>query len=327
MFWRFRKAVGTEELQHEKLDSLFAKQQQKKNGLNSNNMKQKRQHLVGEIELLPVLKINTGLEVKGIAMSSDGSILACTCFDEEEDEGNPEIQLYFDQEQKWCFKHHQFQPFYNSTVHHQQQQYNNIDDMKRNNNNNDERIISRKIKSLPFEPIPNAIKFTRDNKYIFVAMYSSQEILKELIEELEEEYGQSFDQITDKNARTKYPDHPIPLIVINVNTRIIRECREIYEYLTPNEHIQCISISPNGARIAIGTNNGNLIVTGVLKLTGDFEDADADFNPLLEKIWSSNINKIAKRTWKAKKNKNNNNNDNFDTQIPRELKPEQMVLY
>ena len=48
-------------------------------------------NIMGEIDLLP---INTGLEVKAIAMSSDGSILACTCYDEEEDEGNPELQLY-----------------------------------------------------------------------------------------------------------------------------------------------------------------------------------------------------------------------------------------
>ena len=44
-----------------------------------------------EIQLVPVLKINTGLEVKGVAMSGDGSVLACTCFDDEEDEGAAEL--------------------------------------------------------------------------------------------------------------------------------------------------------------------------------------------------------------------------------------------
>ena len=63
-------------------------------------------HKIGEISVFPVLKINTGLEVKGLDISRDGRILACTCYDDEEDEGNPELQLYFDDNLKWTFKTH-----------------------------------------------------------------------------------------------------------------------------------------------------------------------------------------------------------------------------
>merc|ERR1719474_1304960 len=116
MFWRFKKALGNDELKQEMLSSKMNKQRNAHNATpnapNTYYTDPKLQHIQGEIELLPVLKINTGLEVKGLAMSGDGTVLACTCYDEEEDEGNPELQLYFDERQNWMFKHHQFHPYY-----------------------------------------------------------------------------------------------------------------------------------------------------------------------------------------------------------------------
>jgi len=323
MFWRFKKAIGNEELKQEKINSMLNKQKiQNKiepNASNNYYIDPKLQHIVGEIDLLPVLKINTGLEVKAIAMSADASVLACTCYDEEEDEGNPELQLYFDMEQNWTFKHHQFHPYLgnvssqrrtdpsplkqqreHSTLQTHEQddrEYLNTEQVLNNVYNASSaasssppkpppnetgRLISRRIISLPFEPIPHCLCFTRDNKYVFVAMYSSQQILIELNEELEEEYGADS---VPAEAR-KWPDHPISLCCINVHTSKVLECDKISKYLGDDEHVSCMSISPNGARIAMGTSLGQLIVTGVLNLTNDFEDED-DFNPLLQKIWSS----------------------------------------
>ena len=333
MFWRFKKAIGNDELKQEKLNSILNKQKIKNNVLPnaSNNyyIDPKLQHIVGEIDLLPVLKINTGLEVKAIAMSSDGSILACTCYDEEEDEGNPELQLYFDKDQCWTFKHHQFHPYYGNVGNrnkerqesnkHFESQYTNPDDEEKNddrnnnnNNNNNGRLISRRIISLPFEPIPHCICFTRDNKYVFVAMYSSHQILKELNEELEEEYGDNV-----PSDHRKWPDHPVSLCCINVHSQKIMECEKIWKFLKEDEHVSCMSISPNGARIAIGTSLGQLIVTGVLNLTGDFEDEE-DFNPLLQKIWSSEMlvtgfkNPFMKTNKSGLLSSNNNDDDNND---------------
>eukprot|EP00486_Rosalina_sp_Unknown_P004274 CAMPEP_0201571036 /NCGR_PEP_ID=MMETSP0190_2-20130828/13606_1 /ASSEMBLY_ACC=CAM_ASM_000263 /TAXON_ID=37353 /ORGANISM="Rosalina sp." /LENGTH=617 /DNA_ID=CAMNT_0047995273 /DNA_START=79 /DNA_END=1929 /DNA_ORIENTATION=- len=297
MFWRFKKAVGNDELKQEKLNSILNKQKIKNNvkptASNNYYIDPKLQHIIGEIDLLPVLKINTGLEVKAICMSSDGSILACTCYDEEEDEGNPELQLYFDKDQNWTFKHHQFHPYYGNIRNKERENNNNKfkneydaphSEMKQNNNDDSGRLIKRRIIALPFEPIPHCICFTRDNKYVFVAMYSSIQILRELNEELQEEYG---DQPIPEDMK-KWPDHPVSLCCVNVNTEKIMECQKIWKYLKEDEHVSCMAISPNGARIAIGTSLGQLIVTGVLNLTGDFDDEE-DFNPILQKIWSSEM--------------------------------------
>lgn len=310
MFWRFKKAIGNDELKQEKLNSILNKQKMKNNPkptkTNNYYIDPKLQHIIGEIDLLPVLKINTGLEVKAISMSSDGSILACTCYDEEEDEGNPELQLYFDKDQNWTFKHHQFHPYYGNIRNKERQENNNKfrdeydtpnSEMKRDDVDSG-RLIKRRIISLPFEPIPHCICFTRDNKYVFVAMYSSIQILKELNEELQEEYG---DQLIPDDHK-KWPDHPVSLCCVNVHTEKIMECQKIWKYLKEDEHVSCMAISPNGARIAIGTSLGQLIVTGVLNLTGDFDDEE-DFNPILQKIWSSDMTLSFG---------DNNNNDNED---------------
>merc|ERR1712130_649253 len=109
MFWRFKKAVGNDVLKQEKLTAKLKASMSPNKGMHTDP---KLKNIVGAIDLLPVLKINTGLEVKGIGMSTDGKILACTCYDEEEDEGNPELQLYFDINENWTFKQHQFDPYY-----------------------------------------------------------------------------------------------------------------------------------------------------------------------------------------------------------------------
>ena len=210
----------------------------------------------GEIGLVPVLKINTGLEVKGLAMSGDGSVLACSCYDEEDDVGDPELQLYIDEGQNWMFKHTR------------------------------KRTISRRIIPLPFEPIPHCICFSRDNKYVFVAMYSSVNILRELREEQEAEYGDRAQM--DEEERNKWPDHPVSLCCIDIRSQRVVECERIWKYLRDDEHVSCMAISPNGARIAIGTSLGQLIVTGVLNLTGDIgKDNEEDFSAMMTKLWSS----------------------------------------
>jgi len=113
-------------------------------------------------------------------------------------------------------------------------------------------------------------------------MYSSVTILKELHDEFEEEYGQKT--VPDH----KWPDHPVSLCCVNVHSQQIGECEKIQKYLKDDEHVSCMAISSNGARIAIGTSLGQLIVTGVLNLTTE-QNEDEDFNPLLQKIWSSQM--------------------------------------
>ena len=49
-----------------------------------NRVKHVMQTDPNEIQLNPVLKINTGSEVKAISLSRNGRILAATCFDDEE---------------------------------------------------------------------------------------------------------------------------------------------------------------------------------------------------------------------------------------------------
>jgi len=106
-------------------------------------------------------------------------------------------------------------------------------------------------------------------------------------EELEEEYG-GRDNMDDE-ARNKWPEYPISLCCVNVHRQQIRECEKIWKYMKDDEHVSAMSIGANGARIAIGTALGQLIVTGVLNLAGDDNDEDDDdeLNPLLQKIWSS----------------------------------------
>eukprot|EP01084_Bolivina_argentea_P028279 52579_1 len=307
MFWRFKKWQGTDELKALKKKAALQRelrtqlQNTTPNKENNYYIDPKLQSIPGEIELLPVLKINTGLEVKGIAMSSCGTILACTCYDEEEDEGNPELQLYFDVQQRWKFKHHQFNPYFGNVGKKRENTQRDMEDMFPNqqkkkaadlnesSEQNGGRLISRRIVSLPFEPIPHCIVFSRDNKHVFVAMYSSSTILKELNEELEEEFGgRAF---MDDEALSKWPDHPVSLCCVDVHTQRISECDKIWKYLGEDEHVQCMAISPNGAQIAIGSSLGQLIVTGVLNLTSDFDGDDAadEINPELQKLWSSNM--------------------------------------
>ena len=91
-FWRFRESTGKEELLQEKYDSLLLRHkkdhnQQKAiiNEARANKPNIQSIHSPGEIKLHPLLKINTGLQIKGIAMSPNGVILGCVCWDEEED--------------------------------------------------------------------------------------------------------------------------------------------------------------------------------------------------------------------------------------------------
>ena len=162
----------------------------------------------------------------------------------------------------------------------------NISDKNANSTSSGERIISRRVISLPFEPIPHCICFTRDSKYVFVAMYSSVNILNELKEEQEAQYGDRAQM--DEEERTKWPDHPVSLCCVNIHSQRIVECERIWKYFRDDEHVSCMAISPNGARIAIGTSLGQLIVTGVPNLTGDIgKDNEEDFSPMVSKLWSS----------------------------------------
>eukprot|EP01083_Nonionella_stella_P011395 32388_1 len=298
MFWRFKKWQATDELKALEKKAALQGQIQTQNEQNNWYIDRKLQWIPGEIELLPVLKIHTGSEVKSIAMSSSGTILACTCCDEEEDEVNPELQLYFDVQQKWTFKHHQFNPDpYFGNVgkkrdHMMESQNQKQKDLNESSEDNGGRFISRHTISLPFEPLPHSIVFSRDNKHVFVAMYSSETILRGLIEDLEEEFG-GRDNMDDEALRLfslrKWPDHPVSLCCVDVHTKRLSECEKIWKYLGEDEHVQCMAISPNGAQIAIGSSLGQLIVTGVLDLTDDFDDDAEEINSSPQKLWSSNM--------------------------------------
>lgn len=63
-----------------------------------------------------------------------------------------------------------------------------------------DKSIKQKIISLPFEPIPHCMCFTKDDKYIFVAMWASVQIITELNEELKEEHGNDPETIDYNNS-------------------------------------------------------------------------------------------------------------------------------
>jgi len=314
MFWRCK--ITNDGLKQEKLTSFRRSQKVKSDdagggGGSNYYIDPKQQPIVGEIDLLPVLKINTGLEVKAIAMSSDGTILAATCYDEEEDDGCPELQLYFDEEQNWTFKTHQFDPY------HTDKESSNAASLQHSKKNDNGRTLTRRIVPLPFEPLAHCLSFTRNNQYVFVGMQSSVVILQELNEEWEEEYGGAGDDDgggDDGGApQPKYLDHPCSLCCVHVHSQKVNECDKLRPFLKDDEYVLCITISPNGARIAIGTNMGQLIVTGVVNLTGEYTDGDDDeddYNPLLLKIWSSNQEKLLLQS--QQQNSNSNNNDTGD---------------
>ena len=188
-----------------------------------------------KITFTPLLKINTGLEVKAIAMSKWGNIMAAiaTCFDDEEDHCSPELQLYFDNECQWCFNSENCNPCNNKKM---------LQDLKRN--------VQRKIVTLPFQPVCKALEITNDGKYAFIAMYSSYEIIDELKTEREED-GLNTEDILDD---------PISLICVKLDNQKIIQCLEFSALLDRNEYCHCFCISPDGKKIAIGTNEGKLII-------------------------------------------------------------------
>ena len=90
-FWKFCDSSQKEELLQEKYDSLLLafsnnENQQKAiiNEAKANKPNIQSIHSPGEIKLHPIFKINTASQIKGIAMSPNGTILACICWDEEE---------------------------------------------------------------------------------------------------------------------------------------------------------------------------------------------------------------------------------------------------
>ena len=50
---------------------------------------------MNEMQLFPIFKINTGLEIKGIDISKDGKLLACVCNDDAEEHQGSELHLYY----------------------------------------------------------------------------------------------------------------------------------------------------------------------------------------------------------------------------------------
>ncbi len=64
---------------------------------------------------------------------------------EEEDEANPQLQLYFDTEQHWTFKHTQFNPYYGNSFNSSFNSSSNSSfdqDFKNNGNDNNHKEIS-----------------------------------------------------------------------------------------------------------------------------------------------------------------------------------------
>merc|ERR1712013_419848 len=68
MFWRFKKAIGSDELKQGMRSE--STNQQTLNKAQGTAMDPKLQSIAGEIDLVPVLKISTGLEVKALCMSA-----------------------------------------------------------------------------------------------------------------------------------------------------------------------------------------------------------------------------------------------------------------
>ncbi|ETO36354.1 hypothetical protein RFI_00709, partial [Reticulomyxa filosa] len=110
MFWRFRRVSGKEQMEQEKFDKLVsgleemsAERQMIEQRIHETHPSIKTSHQTGEIALNAIFKINTGSGVKAIQLSPNGELLACACFDDEESEGIPELQLYRDQK-KFTFQ-------------------------------------------------------------------------------------------------------------------------------------------------------------------------------------------------------------------------------
>ena len=158
-FWRMREYITQrEELEQEKYDSRISQynNDHRQQAAMISHCKEISPHLqsvhsCGEIKLHPLLKINTGVQIKGITMSKEGNILACVCYDDEEEETDPELELYYDEEQLWCF----------------QQDHMDYGDSKNamKGGRSKDRIIRRKVIGLPFPPIDRYVcVWCMDNK-------------------------------------------------------------------------------------------------------------------------------------------------------------------
>ena len=82
-------------------------------------------------------------------------VCVCICFGKD---GDPELLVYYDEEQLWKFS-------------------------QDSNKKSSYRTVDRKVISLPFAPIDRGIVFTPDSRFIFIALKSSQKLLDQTNDE------------------------------------------------------------------------------------------------------------------------------------------------
>ncbi|ETO04075.1 hypothetical protein RFI_33327, partial [Reticulomyxa filosa] len=70
------------------------------------------------------------------------------------------------------------------------------------------------------------------------------------------------------------PDKPCTLVVVDTLTKKVIRCDRVNAMMGHKEHVNALAVSPDGMRLAVGTNYGRLIVCNVQMLTDPKFDND-----------------------------------------------------
>ncbi|ETO35401.1 hypothetical protein RFI_01662 [Reticulomyxa filosa] len=262
MFWRFCPVSGKEQLEQERFDKAIGKL-----------MEDSPQRKWIEQTLSP-----------------NGELLACACFDDEESEGIPELQLYRD-EKRFVFQvrdiYLSFFSFFlyacmlcdclflNTRTCSCSYSYsyipldeNKSDELEAAYGHDIQRVISRQIVRLDFEPVVRGLAFTKDSSKVFVAMMSTRKRFEEEQnkENDEDEDDDEEEYLDGVEEQIKRPDKPCTLAIVDVATKNTMSCGPINALMRDKEYVNVLALSPEGFYLAIGTNYGRLMVCQVQML-------------------------------------------------------------